>query len=688
MANFLLIAEFPSLPEELESDVKLQKLLDNITPETVSDVEKIIFSHSKNSINWVLKLIYKISTIRHKNFNIYAYLCLKIIINYGLNVYAFPIARVSVSFVRKFYQLGIFSTQEIQGFINAGDKVSNFPFKEYVDINFTQVFNEVVIPYESDYIKYQYTKDSLAYIIYNDLIDDFQNYVKIHPDYQKQSIYLVAHHVAFLFYNSVPPLAAAAFYCAEKIFDFMILQGCVVDETIGNYAVLGGNMSIIKICKSCGCFFSDGLKYATIGHRSDVFNWLLKRCFKFPDAPLCAKSCNIEVLLYIILQKGVDINQPDNRSRTCLQFACRHLSLNMIKFLIERKADPYKECDRSLNALHNAARYDRFDAIKYLVEQLKMDLDARVNTPLSCALSSSNPEIIKYVVDLNKESINKPSFRFGVYPIDTAAMLNDIKTMKLIKEYGGEMNGVSMGLLGTCINSLIFAIQGGFYDACRYLIENGADVNAKTISGKNVYYYAAKRKDIELLKLFKSRNVEMNGIEMVAAGRSTTIMTWLLRNGSKFNENYHKNAYHNAAQYGTVRELDFIYRNSKLDIRKKDKSGRTPLHYAACLPYFAPKFLENVNVKKDKQRSIEKVKYMLAHGSKIDDIDEDGANVIWRAVYSNNEELCEFLLEEWIKRGFTNEQLINMRSASELSLYEYMKANSIHFDCIEKLFNT
>lgn len=677
-----MILSFSSqfIPPELERDVGIQRVLENLTESNIDEAEKYIFESEPDDFYFILQILVRMTTTVHRRTELYVYLLLKIIVYLNIKTHPFPIARSSVPFVQKLYVHGVFSQNEIRGLINTAKTISNFPYKQFIDINFMDIFNDIVIPYETDYYKYGYTKGSLMYIIRYDLIDEFSDYVKKHPDYTKQLLTLNVYHCG--------TIAAAAFYCAEKIFDACVIAGNLVDNSVGRCAVLGGNMHIIKTCRSCGCSLSDCVTYALNCHHREVFQWLIKKTSSIPDLAVCARSCNVEGLLYYLHMNKVKINEQDRRSRTILHFAARHLPLKLTKYLVEKcSADPLLACNRTLIGLHYAARYGRFDIVKYYVEDLKVKVDSGLlRTPLICSISTGDHEIIKYLIEKDEKMLHKPSFRYGIFPIDTASMMNDIGTMKMIKENGGEINGATFGLLGTGQNSLVYAINGNAYDACKYLMENGADPHALTSKGKNLYYYAAKKKNIKMLRLLKSKNIEMTGIEMIAGACSTTIMMWLLRNGSKFTDNFSKNAYHTAAQSGTVRELDFIFRNSNIDINNKDSNGRTPLHNAAALPYFAPKFLENTNLEKDKKNSIEKVKFLLNHGARIDDVDEFGANVIWRAVYANNSELCEFLIEEWVKRGFTQEQLVKMRNSADLSLYEYMKGYSLDFDCVKKLF--
>ncbi|EAX84160.1 hypothetical protein TVAG_065050 [Trichomonas vaginalis G3] len=466
------------------------------------------------------------------------------------------------------------------------------------------------------------------------------------------------------------------------------MNGTDIDNSVAKFAINGGNFKIIDYCEDAGCFYDGCLKGAAEYHRNSIIKWLLDKTTDFPSMISAFKFSNVELIYYMIINKIGDINSIDNRGRNPLNFGVRHLSLNFIKFVIENcQADAYHEDDRNLNMIHLSARYSRYQLVKYFIENKNLGImNGKLRTPLVCSMSAGSKELVKYLIEKGgPEIVTKKSQRFGDQPINYAVNGNNLEFVKILQNSNADMNGITGGLFGNGENTVIQAVKFCLYDVCKYLIDIGVDLNLKTYTDKNVYYYAAKNCDLDMLILLKERGAKMNGIEMVAAGSSLSIMIWLLNNGSHFENKFHKNSLHTAAQKGTCRELEFILKHG-VDMEKKDKYGRTPLHYAAILPKTVIFLNHDDYYERMKKLSLEKVKFLLSKGANVNAADDDGRTVLWRAIHNKNEKLCEFLIDYLIKSGKSKEELRKMKDEADMNIYQYMEMCSADIQCIKDLF--
>jgi len=83
-------------------------------------------------------------------------------------------------------------------------------------------------------------------------------------------------------------------------------------------------------------------------------------------------------------------------------------------------------------------------------------------------------------------------------PLCSAIMKGDLATVKKFIEYGADVNEVSNGL-----TPLMFAARYNKVDIIKFLLENGADKNAKDGRGNSALKYAEFSKSQEAVNYLK-----------------------------------------------------------------------------------------------------------------------------------------------------------------------------------------
>ena len=185
---------------------------------------------------------------------------------------------------------------------------------------------------------------------------------------------------------------------------------------------------------------------------------------------------------------GININaRSDSDGRTVLINAAARGDLNVVKLLLERGADVNVADNRGYTALHHAieARYD--DVSELLLNQPKLDPNARglngVTTLMSYVWRERKDAVQKLLdrgADVNAQDYDGDSALHG------AAQNGNIEIMDLLVAKGANLN-LKNKVGGT---ALMWAAVYGHEEAARRLLERGADPSLKDADGKTARDWA------------------------------------------------------------------------------------------------------------------------------------------------------------------------------------------------------
>ncbi len=175
---------------------------------------------------------------------------------------------------------------------------------------------------------------------------------------------------------------------------------------------------------------------------------------------------DLDTTQYLIEEDNVDINSADENGTTLLMKACCNTNLDLVKYLVENKADLTKIDKKNYNALMYAVERSHLDIVRYLfeesdtinIEQLAKDQMGL----LSLAIKNSDFRILRYLIESQNFDIT---------------LTNE--------------KGQTLALL---------AAGYGKLDSVKYLIDKNANISAKDNNGNNILMYAAASGNLALVR--------------------------------------------------------------------------------------------------------------------------------------------------------------------------------------------
>jgi ankyrin repeat protein len=209
-----------------------------------------------------------------------------------------------------------------------------------------------------------------------------------------------------------------------------------------------------------------------------------------------------------------NVNVTDSIGNTILMFAVQNSNVQMVKQLLQLKADPNMVNNKELSAL-DISRNNKTEEISELIKEFQYTDWKKHNNKFTeeffeYAINNDNVKIVDAFLK-NGRDINDPTISNGLSPIvnaifansqevvfllldnkvnpdhsfDTrpiitiAAMFNQYEVVKKIIEKGGDVNALD----GPLTSALMFAAEEGNLEIVKLLITNGAD--ASLVDRKN-----------------------------------------------------------------------------------------------------------------------------------------------------------------------------------------------------------
>ena len=227
--------------------------------------------------------------------------------------------------------------------------------------------------------------------------------------------------------------------------------------------------------------------------------------------------------------------------------------------------------------------------------------------------------------------------------------------------------------LGTKL--LIIAASNGQNDIINFLLDNGVDVNSKTVVS-NKYGYsnppndapllaAAKSGNTNTVKLLLSKGADINitdNIDKDALYYATTdlredLVNLLISKGANINGNYGQVSFFALLVRGGLDNIAKKLVNRVDDINMPDEWGTYPIFAAA------------------KNGDLELVKLLINKGAKLQKDSDTGINLLTYAAESGNKNLIDFVL----KKGFDINQINSLYQTPIMFAAEYSTPNTFNY---------
>jgi len=247
------------------------------------------------------------------------------------------------------------------------------------------------------------------------------------------------------------------------------------------------------------------------------------------------------------------VNERDPDGEKPLYYATGNGDLQTVRWLVERNADVNSKSQFVPTAFLRAAQMGHLDIAKFLIEEANVDVNSFGDvgwTALHYAAERGHLNIVGWLVEERKVNVNA-NHRDGVRALHGATAPEIIK----------------------------------------YLVQNGADVNAQTNWGRTALQSAAIRGQLDLVQwMIEERNAEVNtrdldgttALLLAARENNFDIVKCLLQKGTDpiTPTSDGRTLLHYAAKFGHVEIARWLVEEQGGDFNGKTIGGLTPWIYA------------------------------------------------------------------------------------------------------------
>ncbi|XP_048140750.1 putative ankyrin repeat protein RF_0381 [Rhodamnia argentea] len=153
--------------------------------------------------------------------------------------------------------------------------------------------------------------------------------------------------------------------------------------------------------------------------------------------------------------------------------------------------------DKGRGALHFSAIEGNMELCKYLLEELKLDVnpkDVVGDTPLHYAAGSAHIETAKYLIDRGADPVIPNGS--GLTVLHHSAGSGNIELMNFILS-----KGINIDCQSSLGSPLFFSAGCAKKDAVKFLLEHHTNPNAETVDGFTALYASVTSSSLECLKL-------------------------------------------------------------------------------------------------------------------------------------------------------------------------------------------
>ncbi|MFH1831407.1 MAG: ankyrin repeat domain-containing protein [bacterium] len=297
-----------------------------------------------------------------------------------------------------------------------------------------------------------------------------------------------------------------------------------------------------------------------IEEKEKILSALMKNC---NDLSLLFKAVfygELKAVKFFVNEKKMDVNEKNQGKYTPLHLAAENGYLDIVKFLIEKGASINEKDNSGNTPLHKAV--------------------ARI-TDTGKDKGPASLDVVKYLVDKGADINAKDNS--GDTPLHLAAKNGDLDVVKFLIEKSATIEAEN----NKKRTPLFLAVKANKSEIVNFLTENGANVYAPDEDGLTPFLVALNQNKLPTIKLLVNKNNINKDIKdgytplHVAAFQGIDVVKYLVGNGAGINakDNIDRTPLHCAAGYGTLDVVKYLVEKSA-DIDAKTKEDKTPLDYA------------------------------------------------------------------------------------------------------------
>ncbi|XP_041355510.1 uncharacterized protein LOC121373125 [Gigantopelta aegis] len=447
------------------------------------------------------------------------------------------------------------------------------------------------------------------------------------------------------------PLMYASRLGHEKVADILLKAGAdinIMDEERAcalHLAARGGHINVAKIFLENGVNINEKgehdrtpLLYACRYGYPEFVKFCLEnggdtslKCNTDSCLHLACKSGNLKTVK-ILLDKGMDINQPGQFRRTPIMYACRHGHLDIVNHMRLKEADLKVVDDRGEDIFHLSVLSGNVDLIKKMLPRdatIESVCDSKHRSPFEKASAKGHYDMLKYFIDNKKELVPVPLC------LMSACYNGHMTLIKMLIDMVDDIN--VKGEKGR--TALICACLGGQTETAELLISKQADVHLVDDYDINCWQYACETGRVDLVKLLLKQRFTVN---TPCQNGMTSLMCACKRN--------HKDLF------------EFLIEYDRNALYTLDKFGLTCLHHSCVGKHDNPQILEmlfdlgmnNVNcidyglqtpamyASRNGLRNL--LHSLVEHGADLKLEDKNGQTCLHYACFSKNENIIRYLV--------------------------------------------
>lgn len=214
-----------------------------------------------------------------------------------------------------------------------------------------------------------------------------------------------------------------------------------------------------------------------------------------------ATTLNNTELMSLLLDYGAAVNRGTNQ--TPLSYAAKHGYTDALNLLLKHKANLGYGAP-----LHQSIKNGHIECTKQLINA-GADLNSTEGdygkTPLLTAINNKQTESIKFLLEAGADP-NKWNYESGS-PLYQVIKQGSVEHVQLLINAGADVNA-TWG--GNTEPALLTAVLNNQTECVRVLIDNKADINYKKNDHSNIFEYAVKNGNLDIVKLLISAGVEMD----------------------------------------------------------------------------------------------------------------------------------------------------------------------------------
>jgi len=275
------------------------------------------------------------------------------------------------------------------------------------------------------------------------------------------------------------------------IVEYVVSKGGKIDNLTSN-----GN-SMLHIAATKGDL--NLTRYCVEDHKLDV-----NATNTLGETPLMyAVKANKMSLVNYLIDRGAKVEAENNKGETALFYSISN-NLNMFNLLVQKGADVSHRSADSTTLLINSARNQNL-----IVVQLLLDSGAKIDDVNDQGYSAfqylisphnRNRELIYAFIDKGAD-INTGDAKSGKSLMYYAIERERLKQIKELAKLGAKVNVLDRAGNRPRVNDAIII---------KYIIENGADINALDSRHDSYICVAVKEKNLELARFLVSKGIDVN----------------------------------------------------------------------------------------------------------------------------------------------------------------------------------